>query len=183
MADEGDKNIKTDDEALFRREMRRMGTRPIRGRQRVPAPAPQMRAKAAFTRRDEQQVLSDMARVHLDATPDLDDEGCFQRPGVPRRTLRQLRRGQIAVQDEIDLHGLRLDEAKNALRDFLARCTSRRLACVRVIHGKGLGSGPAGPVLRPRVRSWLAGRKQVLAFCSAPRSDGGSGALYVLLKN
>ena len=183
MADEGDKNIKTDGQALFRREMKRMGARPIRHRKRATGPSPRRRASAVFKRQDEQAVLNEMLGAGGEQPVVHDDEDSYQRQGIPRRTLRRLRRGQISVQDELDLHGLRIHQARDALAEFLADCRTRRLSCVRIIHGKGLGSGPSGPVLRPKVRQWLMKRNHVLAFCSAPAHDGGSGALYVLLKN
>jgi len=95
--------------------------------------------------------------------------------------MTRLRRGEFAVGDEIDLHGLGADAARDALREFLAEALRRRLGCVRVIHGKGLRSGPGGPVLKHAVNVWLRKVDAVLAFTSAPRRDGGTGAVYVLL--
>ncbi|MGI9309547.1 MAG: Smr/MutS family protein [Gammaproteobacteria bacterium] len=109
------------------------------------------------------------------------DQLSFQRAGVTRQTMRQLRRGRIDRQGEIDLHGMTLAEAQSALNIFGEECIRERCTCVRIVHGKGLGSGPAGPVLKPNVDRWLRQWDQVLAFCSAPANDGGTGALYVLL--
>ncbi len=83
--------------------------------------------------------------------------------------------------DEIDLHGLTALQAREALRQFLAEAVQRGLGCVRVVHGKGLRSGPRGPVLKHAVNTWLRKVDAVLAFVSAPRRDGGTGAVYVLL--
>jgi DNA-nicking Smr family endonuclease len=95
--------------------------------------------------------------------------------------LRRLRRGQYAIRDEIDLHGMTQDEARAALGAFLAEAMLHDRRCVRVIHGKGRGSGHRGPVLKSAVNRWLRRHAAVAAFCSARRNDGGTGALYVLL--
>jgi DNA-nicking Smr family endonuclease len=95
--------------------------------------------------------------------------------------MRKLRRGQYRVESEIDLHGLTLPEAKQGLREFLARSIYEGRRCVRVVHGKGLGSGPRGPVLKNGVNVVLRRTDAVVAFCSARPVDGGTGAIYVLL--
>ena len=105
----------------------------------------------------------------------------FRRPGVQDGVLRKLRRGQYRLESEIDLHGLTLREAKAELRVFLARAIARQLRCVRIVHGKGLGSGPRGPVLKHAVNGILQRTDLVVAFCSARPVDGGTGAIYVLL--
>src|SRR5690606_29180734 len=106
----------------------------------------------------------------------------FRRPHVPEAILSKLRRGHYAVDAEIDLHGLTALEAKGALREFIAESIERRMTCVRVIHGKGRRSGPRGPVLKNVVNHWLQRSNDVLAFGSARSVDGGSGAVYVLLR-
>src|SRR4029077_14245487 len=95
--------------------------------------------------------------------------------------LKKLRRGHFKVDAEIDLHGLTSPQARSALRDFIARQVARGARCVRVIHGKGLRSGPRGPVLKNVVNVCLRRMEVVVAFGSARSVDGGSGALYVLL--
>ena len=85
------------------------------------------------------------------------------------------------MQDIVDLHGLNRQEARSLLGDFLGGCLKRGLRCVRVVHGKGLRSPKREPVLKGKVRQWLARREEVLAFCQAPMNQGGSGALLVLL--
>ena len=95
--------------------------------------------------------------------------------------LRRLRRGEYAIRDELDLHGMTQDEARAALGAFLAEAVSQGQRCVRIIHGKGLGSGHRGPVLKSAVNRWLRRHGDVVAFSSARRNDGGTGALYVLL--
>jgi DNA-nicking Smr family endonuclease len=94
-----------------------------------------------------------------------------------------LRRGGYVVDGEIDLHGMTGAEAKAALRKFIAECVDHRLRCVRVVHGKGRRSGPRGPVLKNVVNHWLQRADDVLAFGSARAVDGGSGAIYVLLRS
>ena len=117
----------------------------------------------------------------VQAQIDTGEELLFRRPGVRDDTLRRLRRGQYSVEAEVDLHGLGRHAAHEALRDFIVSSAARGLSCVRVIHGKGRGSGPRGPVLKHVVNHWLRRMDDVLAFASARPVDGGTGAAYVLL--
>ncbi|MBM3342552.1 MAG: DNA mismatch repair protein MutS [Betaproteobacteria bacterium] len=110
------------------------------------------------------------------------DELNFLRPGLASDTLRKLRRGHWKLQADIDLHGLTVAEARPALVEFLNECLREGLRCVRVIHGKGLGSKNREPVLKRKVASWLAQRDEILAFCQARRTEGGGGAAVVLLR-
>ena len=96
--------------------------------------------------------------------------------------MRRLRRGHWRIQDELDLHGLTRDTARARLVDFLAFCLQHDAKCVRIIHGKGLGSKNHEPILKQLVKSWLMQRSEVLAFIPARPADGGAGALLVLLK-
>lgn len=105
----------------------------------------------------------------------------FVRPGVQKRLFQELRRGKIPPEDMLDLHGLRVAEARRALAGFLAHAIRYRLRVVQVIHGKGYRSEEHQPVLKQKINQWLRQRDEVLAFCSAPRFDGGTGAAYVLL--
>lgn len=105
----------------------------------------------------------------------------FLRPGVQRRLYEDLRRGLIPPEATLDLHGMRVTEARLALLRFLAQSLARQRRCIRLIHGKGFGSSGEPPVLKQKVNHWLPQRPEVLAFCSAPRWDGGTGAAYVLL--
>ena len=109
------------------------------------------------------------------------EELAFHRPEIPVSVMRRLRRGEYRVQREIDLHGLTVIEAKQALREFLAAALERRVRCVRIIHGKGLRSGHRGPVLKGAVSAVLRRTGAVLAYVSARPVDGGTGAVYVLL--
>ncbi|MBK1721365.1 Smr/MutS family protein [Thiocystis violacea] len=107
----------------------------------------------------------------------------FARPGLQHRVIADLQRGAFEVGLEVDLHGLYAEHAKRILAEFLAECAHRRVRCARIIHGKGRGSSTRHPVLKQKVNYWLRLYDQVLAFCSATRRDGGTGAVYVLLRN
>jgi DNA-nicking Smr family endonuclease len=109
------------------------------------------------------------------------EEPNFVRAGISRQVLRKLRSGAWVIQDQLDLHGFDRHQAREALAGFLASCVRRGVRCVRVIHGKGLGSKNREPVLKAKVKYWLAQREEVLAYCQARPVDGGSGALLVLL--
>ena len=106
----------------------------------------------------------------------------YLRDGMSRHVLRQLRRGHWVVQAGIDLHGMVRNEAAERVAEFLLDCSNRGLRCVRIVHGKGLGSRNREPVLKNKLRIWLPRRDDVLAFCQAPDDDGGSGAVLILLK-
>ena len=106
----------------------------------------------------------------------------FLRRGLGSDILRKLRRGQWSVQGEIDLHGHRIDEAHDALSDFIVDAVQRGYRCVRAIHGKGLTSPNREPVLKGRVRLWLSHWDEVLAYCEAPQNAGGGGAVLILLR-
>ena len=168
-----------DDKDLFRRAV--AGARPLVHDRHAPT-RPQADPRAAFRRADERAVLEELL-LHQAADLDVEtgDEILFRRSAVPDRVLRDLRRGRFAIEDELDLHGLVADEARVVVRDFLAACVARRLCCVRIVHGKGRGSGPRGPVLKHVVNLWLRRMDDVIAFASARPDDGGTGAVYVLL--
>jgi DNA-nicking Smr family endonuclease len=105
----------------------------------------------------------------------------FRRPGIQNRLFRDLQRGVIEAEGTLDLHGLRVREAKPALARFLNHSLATGRRCVRIIHGKGRGSGAQQPVLKQKANQWLRQKEEVLAFVTAPRWDGGTGAVYVLL--
>lgn len=105
----------------------------------------------------------------------------FRRPGIQNRLFRDLQRGVIEAEGTLDLHGLRVREAKPALARFLNHSLATGRRCVRIIHGKGRGSGGQQPVLKQKTNQWLRQKDEVLAFVTAPRWDGGGGAVYVLL--
>ena len=173
-------NDHVDDTRLFRSAMkgvRRLDNDALVVRKKPPQPIPTQ------SRRDQDDMLEEMANgEHNYEGLEYDDEAFFQRPAISRTVMRKLRRGQFAMQAEIDLHGLGTAEAKANLSTFLQRCSERGMACVRVIHGKGHGSPGKMPILKPKVAHWLSRWDNVSAFVSARPIDGGTGALYVLLK-
>jgi len=134
---------------------------------------------------DEQAAL--MATMSDEFTPETlmesDESLSFARSGIGTDTLNKLRRGHWVIQSQLDLHGMRTDEAREALADYLRSACKRGVRCVRVIHGKGHGSLNKEPVLKSKVRKWLAQKDEVIAFCQARAADGGSGALIVLLRS
>lgn len=148
-----------------------------------PRPAPPPRAPRARQRRaDERDVLREsLATSPVVLDVETGEELLFRRAGVPAEVLRALRRGRYTVAAELDLHGLTERDAKLVLRDFLAEALRRDQRCVRIVHGKGRGSGPRGPVLKRAVNHWLRQTGAVQAFASARTVDGGTGAVYVLL--
>ena len=133
---------------------------------------------------DERAALLDSltGEISADLAMESGEEPVFLREGMARLTLRKLRRGHWVVQDEVDLHGLNVSEAHTLLRIFLNDCIKRGTRCIRIIHGKGLRSKNREPVLKRKVAVWLMKRNEVLAFCQARQTEGGGGAMMVLLK-
>ncbi|MGH8317667.1 MAG: Smr/MutS family protein [Steroidobacteraceae bacterium] len=175
----------TDDERLFREAVRDVkplgradqGTEHALKRKRP-------RPTARFTRADRLAVLEEsLSDEVFDPALAGGEELVFHRARIQASVLRKLRRGDYHVQGEIDLHGLSVGEAKQALRGFLALALMRQWRCVRIIHGKGLRSGHRGPVLKGMVGAMLRKIGPVLAYVSARQVDGGTGAVYVLLSS
>ncbi len=150
-------------------------------------PAPPRARPEAIARqrqRDEAAALVESISDAFDVESllETDDALSFRRRGVGIDVVRKLRRGVWVLQDEIDLHGLRSDQARERVAAFLRDAARAGLRCVRVVHGKGHGSPGREPVLKVKVKSWLMQRSEVLAFTHARPADGGHGALLVLLK-
>lgn len=145
-----------------------------------PPPPPVARHRMADELAALRESLSD--EFSVDSLLDTDEALSYARNGIGPDVVRKLRRGHWVIQDQLDLHGLRRDQARESLSEFLRHAVKRGLRCVRIIHGKGLGSVNKEPVLKNKVRSWLVQKDEVLAFCQARAADGGSGALVVLLK-
>jgi DNA-nicking Smr family endonuclease len=164
--------------------MDQLGVAPLAPPERVHHPprrhAPHARSRA----RDDAAVLVESVSDEIDVERllETDDALSYRRPGIGTDVLRKLRRGEWVIQAEIDLHGLRVDEARAALGSFLREAVKRGVRCIRVIHGKGLGSKDRTPVLKDKARRWLMQRDEVIAFCQARGTDGGAGALVVLLR-
>ena len=170
-----------DDRDLFRRALG--DAKPLRATRRaadvIRKPAP----RARFARADEIAALRESLEADIDDTESHSGESLrFHRPSVGKRTMRKLARGSFSVQDEIDLHGMTVAEAKPRLSKFIESCARDGRLCVRVVHGKGLGSGDRGPVLKQKVNRWLRQWDDVLAFVSTRQVHGGTGAVYVLLR-
>jgi DNA-nicking Smr family endonuclease len=169
-----------DEVELFRDAVRDVRQQPVkRAAPKQPKPIP----RARFTRADQQQVLHE-SLLPITATAELEtgDELSFRRDDVSPRILRKLRSGEYTVGADIDLHGLTASEARVVLRTFVADALLQGKTCIRIVHGKGRGSGPRGPVLKNVVNIWLRQCDAVRAFGSARPMDGGNGAVYVLLK-
>ncbi len=142
-----------------------------------PAPVPEQ------SLRDAREVMDSLLSGEHDyAEIETGEELLFIRPGIRPTVARKLRRGQYAIEAELDLHGLRVSEAHELLKAFLAESRLHGKRCLRIIHGKGLGSYAKLPILKGKVNLWLRRHGDVLAFCSARPNDGGTGAVYVLLK-
>jgi len=107
----------------------------------------------------------------------------YAQEGLQNKTFKKLKRGQYRIDAELDLHGMTRIDAQEQLNIFIAEVRHHGCRCVRIIHGKGYGSSNNGPVIKPLVNTWLRRRKEILAFCSARPADGGTGAVYVLLKS
>ena len=166
---------------LFRREMR--DVRRIEG-DRVAPQRRRPRAQPLKTLEAERQVLVDMlSDEHWPEDVETGEELVYLKPGLQSRLLQRLRRGHFAVNAELDLHGMNVAEARDALADFLRACALRDHRCVRIVHGKGRGSRHGRPVIKGKVDRWLRLRDEVVAFCSARPVDGGTGAVYVLLRH
>ena len=143
-----------------------------------PAPVPRQQQL------DDRAVLVESLSDEFDVTTllEVDDQMSFLRPGIGVDVLKKLRRGNWRIQAQLDLHGLRQDEARERLGEFLRACGKQGLRCLRIVHGKGLGSPGKAPVLKSRVQRWLVQKNEVLAFVQAKPADGGAGALVVLLQ-
>lgn len=153
---------------------------------RMDAPAeppakPKPRPGAGMRERDELAALSEFKQVMTQSVLDPGDVSSYRRDEVNTQVLARLKRGEYAVQDELDLHGLRLEAAQQLLREFLRHVLAEGVACVRIIHGKGRNSEGV-PVIKNFVDQHLRHRRDVLAFHSAPIEQGGTGAVLVLLK-
>ena len=169
-----------DDFELFRQQLD--GVTPFEGNQVEPvrrkiAPIPAQRIA------DDARVIEEL----YEASPwevdiETGEELLYVRPGLQHKTLRRLRRGQFSMGATLDLHGNTVAQAHAALNQFLAECRIRGLRSVRIIHGKGNGSADGRAVIKTKVDSWLRHRDEVAAFCSARPTDGGTGAIYVLLR-
>ena len=150
-------------------------------RNHVPATVP---PEPRQRQQDEAQALAATLSDEFDVTTLLDTDAAlsYRREGIGPDVLNRLRRGQWSIQRHLDLHGLRRDEARDVLAQFIRQAEREGLRCVRIVHGKGTGSPGREPVLKDKVKRWLVQKEQVIAFTQASAADGGHGALLVLLR-
>ena len=156
---------------------------PIANQERVWSPPQRPSTRPLQQDLDDEAVMHESMSDEFDISTllDVDDQLSFRRPGIGTDITRKLRKGDWSIQGQIDLHGLRSDEARNAMGQFIRDAKRMGWRCVRVVHGKGLGSPGKEPVLKSKVQRWLVQKNEVLAFVQAKPSDGGGGALLVLL--
>jgi len=173
--------ISEHESALFRREV--AGAKPVSNKLRH---KPERKLPSARPRSREADDLAVMAEILRDGPEELDvesgDELSFRQPGVQLGVMRRLKRGHYRCQAELDLHGQIVSAARTAVVMFLNEAQDLDYRCVRIVHGKGLRSGNRGPVLKTKLAHWLRQRLEVLAYTSARQVDGGTGAVYVLLR-
>lgn len=172
--------VSDDDMDLFRQAVGEV--REVR-HDRVESARPTRKPLVQRSEKDDQSVMASL----MDDLSESDfletgEHLSYTQPGVQRSVLKKLKSGRYSLQSEIDLHGLTVEEARQELSAFLKEAQERRHLCVRVIHGKGRKNAERAPRLKPAVNQWLQRNRQVLAFCSARMNDGGTGAVYVLLK-
>lgn len=171
-----------DDLHLFHEAVK--GARPLEAKARIQPKVKKPKPVPKQFLRDEKQALRDS--LSDDYIPAFEvesgEELLYLREGQTPNILSKLRRGFWVVQAQIDLHGLVSGEARLYVADFLNSCKKRNIRCVRIVHGKGLGSRNREPVLKLKLRSWLMQRDEVIAYAQAKPEDGGSGAVIVLLK-
>lgn len=169
------------DRAIFQKAVGPVHVLPDTGKKHhaapKPAPIPNSREQ------DEKQVLNESLSDEFDVESllETDESLAWRRPGIGVDVVRKLRRGVWAIQNQLDLHGMRTDEARETLSHFLRDAQIKGWRCVRVVHGKGLGSPGRQPVLKDKVKRWLVQSDRVLAFVQARGDEGGAGALVVLL--
>lgn len=170
-----------DEAALFREAVK--GAKPLKADRLVFRPSPPRPVPKQFIRDEQQALVDSLSDNYLPIEEqESGEELLYVRGGHAPDILRKLRRGHWVVQAALDLHGLQVDEARLRTAEFLNTCKKRGIRCVRIIHGKGLGSKNREPVLKNKLRSWLMQREEVIAYAQARREDGGSGAVIILLK-
>lgn len=153
---------------------------PIKPDQRIKKTPKPPKPKARFASADLSATLDESLAAPDFSEIETGDTLSWHKPGLQKSVLRKLRRGQYAVQDELDLHGLNQTQAKQTVAHFLLHALDNDFSCLRIVHGKGNRS-EYGPVLKRAIGGWLIKRQEVLAFASTPSHDGGTGAIYVLL--
>lgn len=175
------KKLSDEDIELFRRSVgpvRKMSHDKATHAHHKRSPRPRQRAQTG------KAVPADTFSDYFEADEVASDETLlFARPGIQQRKLQQLRRGKLAIGAELDMHGMTTTIARHELLQFIHECHGQHIRCVRIIHGKGHRADGQAPILKNRINNWLRQHHDVLAFSSTPRNEGGSGALYVLLRS
>ncbi|MBI5782558.1 MAG: Smr/MutS family protein [Gammaproteobacteria bacterium] len=158
------------------------GVRPLK-QDRIAPPRKKRKPVPEQTLRDQRAVMDSLLSDDFEpAEVETGEELLYSRPGLQHSIMRKLRRGQYAIEAQLDLHGNTVPQARERVGTFLRDMQAQGKRCVRIIHGKGKSSEGKLPVLKGKVNAWLQQWDQVLAFCSARPNDGGTGAVYVLLK-
>ncbi|PHS27448.1 MAG: DNA mismatch repair protein MutS [Methylophaga sp.] len=168
------------DSTLFQQEMgviEKIAQDKVHHRNVKPKPMPKFRQQ-----RIEHNLNSTFSDHYEPHTIGSEETLSFRRSGIQHRLFSRLRSGHIQIEAELDLHGMTVAIAHRELARFLQDCQTDTLRCVRIVHGKGWSSKDQKPVLKTKLNSWLQQDDDVLAFCSAPIEDGGTGAVYVLLR-
>lgn len=174
------KHSNSEAKSLFREAV--SDVKPLAARSRhtsIPTKKPAPRAPRKVVTAAQPEPL---AYDPVDITTEPGEELTFRRDSISLAVMRDLKRGNLQRREALDLHGMTSTEAQAALREFIGYARSNGFRCVRVVHGKGHGSGNRGAVLKTKVNHWLRQWPEVLAFCSARPAEGGTGAVYVLLK-
>lgn len=179
-----DSEISEEDLALFRDQI--SDVRPLKSDERIEAVKKQHSPRPL--RKSQLNIDDDHTAIEILSDPvdlrevEVEDVLFFARPGIQQKVQKKLRRGEFSIEDELDLHGYTVIEAKTAIQEFLKECKKYQKRYVRIIHGKGYRSEQKIPVLKTHVAYWLPQHNDVMAFASAQAKDGGTGALYVILK-
>ena len=176
--------MQDNEENLFREEVRNV--KPLKIKSKTVETAnnkPKPKPIAKKTLEDEREVLIEsLSDAYIYEDGELEGGLLFLRSGHSPDIIKKLKKGYWVVQGSIDLHGMVSQEAKSYIVDYIHECKKRHIRCIRIIHGKGIGSKNKEPVLRNKVKNWLAQKDEVIAYAQAPNHDGGSGAVIVLLK-
>lgn len=170
-----------DDKKLFRQSVGRV--KPLRD-EKVTLTKKQPRPRVIPREKNTSDISADGLSLDSNLSEhDMGEHALYAVDGLQRKSIRKLQRGQYNIQAEADLHGLTREQARDDFSLFFEECLTRQLRCIKIIHGKGFGSKNKDPVLKPLVQQWLRQKHEVLAFCPAIPRDGGTGAVYVLLRS
>jgi DNA-nicking Smr family endonuclease len=160
-------SISEEDKKLFREAMRDLPEqKPRKQKEEEPAVDPQ-RVEYFDDRLDDALVSAEEKISYFNQT-------------LPYKVRKQLQQGKFEIDTELDLHKMGVEDARQAIAEFLQICSEHGYRCVILVHGKGRGGSE--PILKNKVKQWLPQSKYVLAFCSCQPKHGGTGAVYILLR-